>query len=304
MKFHNLVLGLIALLALGIILLAFSSADYSSLGSGLGGSKCVGVVPLEGEIVSEKGFAAGQISSADVVAAVEEANGNAEVSALLLEINSGGGSAVASKEIYDALAESEKPVVAYIGEIGASGAYYAASATDYVVANPNSITGSIGARATILNYEELFNKLGLRQENIKTGELKDIGEGYRNLTGKERGLLQALLNETFENFRDDVKKGREGKLNNGLFNELLDARVLSAKQSLKAGLVDEIGSRKKALEKAAGLGKIKFEHAAEIRECELIQRNSLLDVLSSLSASFGRSVAYHLRASSAGVQYK
>jgi len=301
MNFKSSILILLAILAIGIVVLSFASADYSKLGSGLIDGKCIGVIKLEGEIVSSSSLVSTEASAQEIVEAIESAGKSSEVAGVLLEVDSGGGSAVASKEIYDALASLEKPSVAYLREIAASGGYYAASAADYVVANPNTITGSIGARATVINYEELFSKLGLRQENLKTGELKDIGEGHRNLTQKEREILGTLLNETFENFRSDLEKGRGGKLDKALFEQALDARILSAKQALQAGLVDEIGGRKQALKKAASLSGISLE---EIRECELIEEGGLLDLLSLFSASLAKNIAVALKQQNSGVQFR
>lgn len=301
MKFQSYVLLLVAALAVGIALLAFASADYSSLGSGFFDGKCVGVIRVEGEIVASGSLVSGAASSQDIARAIESAGEQAAVAALLVEVDSGGGSAVASKEIYDALYEFEKPSVAYLREIAASGGYYVASASSYVVANPNTITGSIGARTTVINYEELLNKLGLRQENFKTGELKDIGEGHRNLTQKEREILQALLNETFENFRADVEAGRGERLDKPLFEEALDGRVLTAKQALAAGLVDEIGGRKQALARAAELANMST--AGRIPECELVEQAGILDLLSVLSASFAKNIVAELKRQDAGVKY-
>lgn len=302
MNFKSNVLLLVAALAVGILFLALASADYSNLGSGLfEESKCVGVIRVQGEIITAGSLVSGEASSEEIVSAVESAEKNSGVAAVLLEIDSGGGSAVASKEIYDALVETKKPVVAYLREIAASGGYYVASPADFIVANPNTITGSIGARTTVVSYEELFNKLGLRQENLKTGELKDIGEGNRNLTQKEREILQAILDETLVVFRQDVEKARAGKLDSTLFGQALDARILTAKQALATGLVDEIGGRKQALRKAASLANLSTE--GEIAECELVARGGLLDLLSMLSASFAKNIAAALKQEDVGVKY-
>jgi len=285
-----------AVLALAVVFAAvFLLSLFSTPGPA---GKCVGVVKLDGEIVySDGGFLDATPSSGRMTAALEEAEKDGEVAAVLLEINSPGGSAAATKEIYDAVAALEKPVVAYLGEVAASGGYYVASAADWIVANPNTVTGSIGARTTLVNYAELFQKIGLREESIQTGELKDIGAGYRNLTEKERGVLSALLNETFDNFRSDVLAARGGRINAALFAEAMDARILSAKQALRIGLADEIGSRKTALEKAASLGNL-----TESRECFLARPSGLGALLSGISASVGRGLAAGL-SGGAGVRY-
>ena len=309
MSFRNPLLLLLAAIALGIVLLALATADFSQFGKGLataGGAECVGVIRLDGEI-SDSG--AGQFFSSESLsdrfaAALAKANGDSSIGSVLLVVNSPGGSAVASKEIYDEVAASKKPVVAYLGEVAASGGYYIASGSDYIVANPNTITGSIGARATLLNYAELFSKLGLREDTLKTGELKDIGSGSRNLTDHERLVIQALINESFGNFRADVEAGRKGKLNNKLFLQALDARIMTARQALSTGLVDEIGSRRKALGKAAELGKVNVAEGEAPAECELEEKSGLSAILGELSSGFARGIAQGLSEPRLSLRYQ
>lgn len=277
----------LAFLFLAAVVLIFLLADLLSFGGG-----CVGVVKVEGPIMSESPSFFASIASGQAIAKqLRGAKDNPEVSVVLLEVNSPGGSAVASKEVFDAVQALEKPVVAYLGEVAASGGYYVAAPADYIVANPNTITGSIGARATILNYEELFEKLGLREETIKTGEMKDVGSGSRNLTPEERQLLQDIIQETFENFKADVELGRQGKLT-AAYNEALDARILSAKMALNAGLVDELGTRQRALEKAMELGKLEEELV-----CDLTPPATWTDLFASMGASFGSGFLHALQSS-------
>ncbi|HLD75769.1 MAG TPA: signal peptide peptidase SppA, partial [Candidatus Norongarragalinales archaeon] len=204
---------------------------------------------------------------------------------LLLEVDSPGGGAVASKELYDALRSVKKPVVAYLGEVAASGGYYAASATQYIVANPNTLTGSLGARAEILNYEQLFQKIGLRSESVQSGRLKDIGAGYRNMTPEERSILQGIIDELKGNFQKDVETARAGKLT-PQFQTVLDSRVLSAKQALTAGLIDQVGTRKEALKMAAELGGLADDPA----ECRLDELNPFEKAFQSFGSGFARSL--------------
>lgn len=280
-----LVLGGFFLLLTALLVYSVFSA---SGGSGVSGfSKCVAVVKVQGEIVSSSssGFfdGASGVSSEEISDELKQANQDPSVAGVFVDINSPGGSAVASKEIFDAIRDLEKPSLAYIGEVGASGGYYAASASDYVVVNPNGITGSIGAIASLLNYAELFEKLGLREENIKSGGLKDMGSGSRNLTDEERIVLGGIINETFENFEADVREAREGKLTY-YYEEINDGRILSAKSALGAGLVDEIAVKKKALEKAAQLSQVKLGEGGEVSVCEFSRKKGLSDLLASFSA--------------------
>ena len=308
MSFRNPLLLLLSAIALGIVLLALATANFSAFGKGLmaaGGADCVGVIRLDGEISDSGGqFFSSESLSDRFAAALQEADADPSIGSVLMVVNSPGGSAVASKEIYDELAASKKPVVAYLGEVAASGGYYVASGTDYIVANPNTITGSIGARATLLNYAELFTKLGLREDTLKTGELKDIGSGSRNLTGEERQIIQALIGESFSNFRADVEAGRKGKLNQKLFAQALDARILTASQALSAGLVDEIGSRRVALLKAAALGNVTFAKDGVPSECELEEKSGLSAFFGELSAGFARGVAQGLSEPRLSLRYQ
>ncbi len=292
-------LKIIFLALAGVFVLLFFLALLALGESSFG--RCVGVIELNGEVVySREGFFGVTPVSGRIIEALEEADERSDVASVLFEVNSPGGSAVASKEIYDAVAGSKKPVVAYLGEVAASGGYYVASAADWIVANPNTITGSIGARATVINYAELLEKIGVREEALKTGEMKDIGAGYRNMTEKERQVLGALLNETFDNFRSDVLAARGNKINPVLFAEAMDARILSAKQAQGIGLVDELGSRRRALEKAASLGNIT---EAGPEECFLARPSGLGALLSGFFTEFGRAFASGL-GKGVGVRYE
>ncbi len=252
-------------------------------------SRCVGVIDVKGEISTSGGAA----SSAEMLSQIDEASKDGSIAAILLDIESPGGSAVASKDVFDAVRELKKPVVAYIGEVGASGGYYIAAGAGHVVANPNAITGSIGARASLLNYEGLFGKIGLREESIKSGELKDMGSGSRNLTEKEREIFGEMINETFENFEHDVRLAREGKLK-GEFENVIDGRILTARQALNAGLVDEIGSRKIAVKKAAQLGNLPVAEGELPAECAFARPKGLRDLLASFSSEAAQAFAREL----------
>ncbi|MBI5229506.1 signal peptide peptidase SppA [Candidatus Micrarchaeota archaeon] len=261
---------------------------------------CVGVISIEGEITYGGGsFMSSQALSRDVVKQIKNAEEDSGVKAILVEINSPGGSSVASKEIYEAVKKTNKPSVAYLSEVAASGGYYVASATDFIVSNPNAITGSIGATATLLNYQELFGKIGLREETIKSGELKDIGSGARNMTEKERLLLGEIINESFDRFRDDVLASRGNRLNRAAFNEILDGRILSGTQAQRIGLVDSLGVREDAIEKAGELAGIKNPDV-----CDMKPSRGLLDVLLGYSTEFVQGIISRLSSKRVGLRYE
>jgi protease-4 len=243
---------LIGLLAVaGLFLLVFG-------GSGTGIVKgCIGVIEVKGEIVAEDSagslFGAGQSGSSTIAGLIEEAERRADVKAILVEINSPGGSTTGSREIYQALKNSKKPKVAYLREMAASGGYYVAVGTDYIVSEPDALTGSIGVRSTFTDLSGLFAKLGYNETVIKSGELKDMGSSSRPPAEEELRIMQAIVNESFEEFKEVVVLGRGSRLKHPQFEEVLDARVLSGRQALAIGMVDSLGGRKEAVLKAGEL---------------------------------------------------
>jgi protease-4 len=286
-----------------------NSGAFSSFGS-----TCVAVIPVEGEITYSAGqsdgvlpFSAGaSVTSTDLTEQFKEASRREDVASVFIDINSPGGSAAASKEAFDALRAVDKPTVAFISEVGASGGYYIAAGADDIVANPNALTGSIGAVFGILNYEQLFQKLGVRQEVIKSGALKDIGSGARNLTGEERAVLDSLIQETFQNFKDDVVEARGDRLQMPLFNRVLDARILSARQAKDAGLIDGISNREGALRHAAVLGGMTVPADEDVPTCDFAKTPGLGELLARLGADVGQGFFSRLSSSApkSGLAYR
>ncbi len=221
---------------------------------------CVGVIEINGELVAQSSssfLSGGIVGSKDIARLIKETADKKEVKALLIEVDSPGGSIIASREIRDAIQNAGKPKVAYLREAAASGGYYIIAGADYIVSDPATITGSIGARATVEDLSGLFGKLGINVTIVKSGEFKDIGDPTRPLTEEERKILQGIVDEIFEDFKSTVREGRAGKLNEYEFNKILDARILTGKQAQKIGLVDELGGEQRAIDKAAELGKLK-----------------------------------------------
>lgn len=236
------------LVVAGLVLLLFVGSE-SGLGKG-----CIGVIEVKGEIVAEDSagslFGAGQSGSSTIARLIEEAEGRSDVKAILVEINSPGGSTTGSREIYEALKNSTKPKVAYLREMAASGGYYVAVGTDYIVSEPDALTGSIGVRSTFVDLSGLFAKLGYNETVIKSGELKDMGSSSRPPSEEELQIMQSIVNESFDEFRGAIMRGRASRLRHPQFEEALDARILSGRQALKIGMVDELGGRKEAVLKA------------------------------------------------------
>ena len=290
---------LIAVAGFGIIAVAgLAALVYFALngsGSGPAFGDCVAVVHIDGTIATTQSSSlfgsSGGAASEDLVPLIAQVRKDSKYKALLLKIDSPGGSAVASKDIYDevmAVRSSGKPVVSYIGEEAASGGYYIASASNEIVSDPNALTGSIGARFSLLNYAGLFDKLGITDNEIKSGALKDIGSESRNMTDEERALLTSIIKETADNFANDVRAGRQGKLVEPYFSQALDARVLSAKMALQAGLVDSIGSQNDALALAYGKSGIGSEtNVDDMPVCDLSKRSGLDALFGTVAERFG-----------------
>ncbi len=264
---------LIALFALAMIL---SSIVWLVSGKNVDSiSGNVALISIEGEIVgTNNGGILSQdvISSADAVELIEKAGKNENIKAIILEINSPGGSAVASAEIADAVKKINKTSVAWIREVGASGAYWIASSTNHIVANRASITGSIGVIASYLEFPGFLERYNVTYEQVISGKYKDIGSPFKKMTPEERVVFQQTVDEIRDYFVSEVAKNRNlnkkdvDKAANGLF-------YLGA-QAKELGLVDELGGKDEAIkyiEKKEGI-------KAEVVEYK--KERNLLDVLS------------------------
>lgn len=247
------------LLAAGfLILVAFILAfSTSANGFSLFGGKCVGVVTISQEITTEglkpSLLREGQAGSEEIADTIYRLNKRDDIAGVLFVINSPGGSVVATREIYSAIKELKKPKVAYFREVAASGGYYIAAPMDYIMSDPDALTGSIGVVTTIADMSGLFEKVGINMTSIKSGEHKDIGSPARPMTDTERQILQNITSEVFEEFKSIITENRRKRLNSERFEEILDARILTGRQAKEVGLVDELGSKRDAIKKAAEL---------------------------------------------------
>ena len=210
-------------------------------------------------------------NSDDIIKEIETANKRDDVRAIVLFIDSPGGEVIASREIYEAVQESEKPIVSYIRKQGASGAYYVASGTDYIVSEPEALTGSIGVMmGSFMTFEKMFENLGIEYGAITSGEKKDMGDIGRNMSLEEKEILQEIVDQIFEDFKSAVYKNRLGKSRFTLegFNSVIDGRIISGKTAYNLGLVDELGNKEKAYEKAKELAGLETYRKIKITETE------------------------------------
>lgn len=189
---------------------------------------------------------------------LERMRRDSSVRAVVVRLDSPGGGVAASQEIYEALRkihEDGKPVIASMGGVAASGAFYVACAADSIVANPGTLTGSIGVILSFPNTEALFRKVGIKLEVVKTGKFKDVGSMWRAMTPEEQKLLEDVLNNVYDQFIDAIADGRD--LDREDILPYADGRIFSGDQAQTYGFVDRMGDLNDAIQLAAEMGGIK-----------------------------------------------
>ena len=183
------------------------------------------------------------------------------VKAIVIRIDSPGGSVTAAQEIYEEVnkirMKGEKPVIASLGSVAASGGYYIACGAETIVANPGTITGSIGVVINIVNAEKLLDKIGVNIKTITSGEHKDIGSISRDLTSNDEKLLKEMIDNIQKQFLQVIEERRG--LTSSELEHISDARILTGEQALKKRLVDELGNLDDAIDIAARKAEIKGE---------------------------------------------
>lgn len=254
----------------------FACAGFVGLGLwaarafGAGGSPslpfgdAVAVVRVEGVIVPGEappsnpfvGDAGGAFSET-IVAYLKKAEENNDVKAVVLFVDSPGGSVFASEEIALQIKQMTKPIIASMGSVAASGGYYVSAPTQEIWASPHTLTCSIGVILQLINVEDFSNEFGITAVTIKSGKYKDIGNPFREVTTDDRAILQSIVDEAYENFVGVVADGR------GMTAEqvraVADGRICSGQQAQGMGLVDNLGYQKDAVDRAAVLGGIDGE---------------------------------------------
>ena len=245
----------------GLVLLCVLGGLVGPILRGLVGGRgpAVAVMKMEGVISSAGGglLSGAGVQPEQVAKRVEELIADPDVRAVVIRINSPGGGVVASDEIRKSISklrEAKKPVVASLAEVAASGGYYIASGSDWIVANPQSITGSIGVIATVPIVRGLLDRIGVDVEIVRSGPLKGSGSGVNPLGDEERAVLQGLVDDAYQQFVSIVAGGR--KMDRDRVIQLADGRIYNGSQAKSLGLVDEIGDLEQAIDRAAALAKI------------------------------------------------
>lgn len=203
------------------------------------------IIPVVGTLtVSENGdglLTPRTGTTADIIGNINKANKDSSVKGIIFEINSPGGTVVASEELANAVKKLDKPNVALIREVGASGAYWMASASDAIVASPMSITGSIGVISSYLEFSKLFEKYGVTYQRMTSGEYKDVGTPYKELKENEEIYLQKKLDLIYDYFIDDVAKNRG--MDSKDVRKVADGKFYLGTEALDLGLIDYLGDR-------------------------------------------------------------
>lgn len=246
--------GLLLLLAACCVL---SVAAASNSGGGSFGSDAVAVIYIDGQIsgVASGGLTGGgSVTPERVIAQLHKAEADDSVKAIILRIDSPGGTASASSEIAEEVAKVRKPIIASIGDVGASGAYMIASQCDEIIATGSSDVGSIGVIMQVGDYSELLKKLGVKFISIHEGEFKDAGAPWRALTATETAMLKDDIRIVYDDFIATVAKGR--RMPEGKVRELATGWAWPGRKAMKLGLVDSLGNYSDAVARAAKLGKV------------------------------------------------
>ncbi len=207
----------------------------------------IGVVEVNG-IITDSG---------NVVDRVIQYREDDSVKVIVLRVNSPGGVVAPTQEIYDELRKTRdggKTIIATMGSVAASGGYYIACAADSIFANPGTLTGSIGVIFEVPNAEGLFDKIGIDWQVIKSGDHKDVGSPARQLTSEERGFMQAIVDDTYNQFVDVVAGNRP--LTKDEVLEVADGQVFTGNQAISLGLVDRLGTYQDAIALAGRLAGI------------------------------------------------
>ncbi len=200
---------------------------------------------------------AGIISKSDAtIKLIHTYRDDPSVKAIVLRIDTPGGSVAPVQEIFTELEKIEKPIVASMGGSAASGGYYIACAADTIVANPGTLTGSIGVIMQFTRMKGLYDKVGLEHQVVKSGQFKDTGSPFRELTEQERAVLQATVDDVYNQFVDAIFAARGNLLTRAEVVELADGRIFSGKQALESKLIDQLGNLPDAIKIAGELAGI------------------------------------------------
>ncbi|MGB2578405.1 protease-4 [Elusimicrobium simillimum] len=211
----------------------------------------VAVIKIKGAIMESSSSSWRDTSASAIAKRIRDTADKDNVKAIIIDINSPGGTVAAVQDIYNAILYARnkkgKKVVALFRDVAASGGFYIAMAADKIVAQPGTITGSIGVIMQTSNFEGLMGKVGVQFSSIKSGQHKDIGSPYRPMTQEERTLVQEMIDDSYNQFLDAVKQGRPN-INPMELKVYADGRVFTGRKAFSIGLIDALGGESEALD--------------------------------------------------------
>ena len=232
------------LILFSILIVILLSISYDSKPT----SNNIGVIEVNGTIMDSR----------DIIEALDEFNNRSDIKSIIVRLDTPGGAVAPSQEIYEKVKaisiQNKKPIVASISSIAASGGYYIAIGADEIIANPGSITGSIGVIINFPIAKELVDKVGLKFNTVKSGKMKDAGSPYRNPTDDENIFFQEIVNDLHSQFVQEVSHQRN--INIDKLSSMTDGRIFTGKQAYELGLIDSIGTFEDALNISKNLANI------------------------------------------------
>ena len=257
-----------------LVLLLFISLFLTLFQKNIPLGSRLALIRIEGPIIDAK----------DTIDEIKEYTKDKSIKAIVLRVDSPGGAVAPSQEIYEEVkkAVAKKKVVVSMGSVAASGGYYISAPATKIIANPGTLTGSIGVIMEIPNIEKLMDKIGIKTEVIKSGRHKDIASAFRSMGKEEREILQGVMDNVHEQFIRAVAEGRKMKVEE--LRKIADGRIFTGEQAKTYGLVDELGTLEDAIKIAADLAGMK-------EEPEVVSKKDKLSVLDILRNTFPKEIA-------------
>lgn len=261
-------------IALFFVVLIVISAIFTLFRGEVPLKEKVALVNVEGPILQAK----------HTVDEIKEYEKDKSIKAIVLRIDSPGGGVVPSQEIYEEVrkAAAQKKLIVSMGSVAASGGYYISAPASRIIANPGTITGSIGVIMEVPNIKGLMDKIGVKTEVIKSGKHKDIASVFRGIGSEEREIIQGVMNDVHEQFIKAVSDGRRIPIED--VRKIADGRIFSGNQAAKIGLVDELGDLEYAIKVAAKMAGIKGEP-------EVVRKKEKSPLLELLNGKISESVS-------------
>ncbi len=261
-------------------------------------SNKVAVIELNGAIASsaESSFFSADANAAGMLKSLKLAKEDKDVKGIILKINSPGGTVAMSQNIYNQIIKirENKPVISVLDDVAASGGYYIASASDRIVAQEGTLTGSIGVIFSFMDYHNLLiNKLDVNQVVIKSGKFKDIGSSTRQMTEEERKLMKDIVDDSYSQFLDAIRIGRIARndsyeaqktpLSEETLTSYADGRVFTGRQAQKLGFVDVTGDIDTAKTMIESMIKQKFNSSLPVKLINYNKKNTFSEYLSGIT---------------------